>query len=68
MKTLISILLATILIFSDIRSQITDDFPFKTYLDNANNLFTVGYKMFKEQKDIYIQKYNFSGIYFGIDK
>lgn len=38
-------------------SQITQDYPFKTYLDNDNNLYVVGYKHIGSTKDILIVKY-----------
>jgi hypothetical protein len=46
-----------ILNFSIIQSQIIEDYPFKTFLDEYNNLYTAGIISSNGQKDIYIQKF-----------
>ena len=45
------------LVFSNSQSQIIEDYPFKTYLDENNNLYTAGLIESNGQKDIYIQKF-----------
>ena len=46
-----------ILGFSEIQSQIIEDYPFKTYLDNDNYLYLTGNEQISNSKDIYIAKY-----------
>ncbi|MDQ3020032.1 MAG: hypothetical protein M3R36_05615 [Bacteroidota bacterium] len=57
MKTII-LQLALLLILSSIcNSQITHDYPFKTYLDSANNIYVTGYRQQDNTKDIYTAKF-----------
>ncbi|MEZ4824336.1 MAG: hypothetical protein R2942_18840 [Ignavibacteria bacterium] len=45
------------LYFSISQSQIIQDYPFKTYLDNDNNLYITGNEQIGNSKDIFITKY-----------
>jgi len=55
MKTII-IIIGILLINSFCDAQISDDYPFKTFLDTANNLYTTGYEHNLGTRDIIIQK------------
>ena len=55
MKTLI-LLLFTFSNFSNSYSQTIQNYPFKTYLDNFNNLYITGFEQFKNNKEFKIQK------------
>ncbi len=63
MKTLIPLFVFLIVFLSECKSQVTQDYPFKTYLDSANNLYTAGFTTNKGQKDIFVQKFDSSGIH-----
>ncbi|MCB0729197.1 MAG: hypothetical protein KDD00_17160 [Ignavibacteriae bacterium] len=56
MKKLIFTLMMS-LYFSISQSQIIQDYPFKTYLDNDNNLYITGNEQIGNSKDIFITKY-----------
>ena len=56
MKTIFIIHLFLLSIASICNAQISEDYPFKTYLDTANNLYTTGYENNYGTKDIFIQK------------
>ncbi len=58
MKTLIFLLISIFFMHSISESQITEEYPFKTYLDSSNNLYTAGYLENNGQRDIYVQKYS----------
>ncbi|MDQ3020783.1 MAG: hypothetical protein M3R36_09470 [Bacteroidota bacterium] len=57
MKTNTILLALFILTNSICKSQITPDYPFKTYLDSANNLYVTGYQLQGNTNEIYTAKY-----------
>jgi len=57
MKTFIYIIFGLLYSSSFCYSQISEDYPFKTYLDSANNLYVAGFKEIGNTKEIYIAKY-----------
>ena len=57
MKTFIYIISGLLFTSSFCFSQISDDYPFKTYLDSSNNIFVAGYKQIGNSHDIHIAKY-----------
>ncbi|MEO7356166.1 MAG: hypothetical protein ABIY50_01470 [Ignavibacteria bacterium] len=58
MKTIIILFGIFFLNINTSSSQITNDYPFKTYLDSANNLYVTGnaYNEATESIDILIEK------------
>ena len=56
MKTFIVIFLELILVKTICFAQIMEDYPFKTYLDSVNNLYSTGYEYNSGTKDIFIRK------------
>jgi hypothetical protein len=57
MKTITILSTLLILTSSICNSQIAIDYPFKTYLDSANNLYVAGYEQRGNTKDIYTAKF-----------
>lgn len=54
MKNLFYFVLITFILSSKLYSQLPQDYPFKTLLDNQNNLFITGYDV---NNDFYVEKY-----------
>lgn len=59
MKTLIILITVYLFFYSSANSQITNDYPFKTYLDSADNLYVTGniFNYTNNTFDIYIGKF-----------
>ncbi|MBK8980989.1 MAG: hypothetical protein IPM38_01425 [Ignavibacteria bacterium] len=60
MKKLI-MFLVVIAICKTTNGQITNDYPFRTYLDSVNNLYITGYLKNNNKNNISYQKYNLDG-------
>ena len=57
MKTIGSIYLCLLLITTYTQAQISEDYPFKTYLDSVNNIYVTGYEPNGNSNDVYVAKY-----------
>ena len=57
MKTFIYIIYGILFSSSIGLAQISEDYPFKTFLDSVNNLYVTGFKEIGNTKEIYIAKY-----------
>ncbi|HMS34654.1 MAG TPA: T9SS type A sorting domain-containing protein [Ignavibacteria bacterium] len=57
MKKIISISIFTFLVLSICNAQILEDYPFKTYLDSADNIYVTGFKQIGMTKELFTAKY-----------